>query len=266
MAKSTFHDFVEINNEGVRLIKSLRYDDASACFRKSLELLNQKETHQDEQNIEDCASNSSSTTSSAGSKSMHAPTCFGSRAQHSTSFAHLTNTGTILQDLFVLDDEDLGHSSAGRTTTFIFQNLAFVRADLAEGKHLQISDGPLLTITLNNMALSYHLAALEKQCKNRLEYAIFYYELSYQLLLRDQEVPLFQVMTVLNNLGHVHKLLGNDELSGNCFQLLLAAAVHIQNSGQSHRISHWDSFISNILDVFLISTDGIAVMPAAGAA
>jgi tetratricopeptide (TPR) repeat protein len=134
---------------------------------------------------------------------------------------------------------------------FVFRNPILVSEDL-EGQefhyHLCVQ---LAVVAHSNLALSYHLSALAIRSVKQLVQALSYYELSYKMLLREQEVVVSQAMIILNNIGHIHRVLENEEGARNCFQYLLTTMLFVQQSGQSDRIQNWDSFLSNVMDLMV---------------
>jgi hypothetical protein len=134
---------------------------------------------------------------------------------------------------------------------FVFRNPILVSEDLEVQEfhyHLCVQ---LSVVAHSNLALSYHLSALEIRSVKHLVQALVYYELSYNLLLREHEVVVSQAMIILNNIGHIHRVLENEEGARNCFQYLLTTMLFVQQSGQSDRIQNWDSFLSNVMDLMV---------------
>jgi len=84
-----------------------------------------------------------------------------------------------------------------------------------------------------------------------LSQALAYYEIAYRILVSEQKVLVSQAMVILNNIGHIHRLMGKEEDAKQCFQRLLTTMVYLQQTGDSHQISHWDSFLTNVIDLIV---------------
>lgn len=84
-----------------------------------------------------------------------------------------------------------------------------------------------------------------------LSQALAYYEIAYRILVSEQRVLVSQAMVILNNIGHIHRLMGKEEDAKQCFQRLLTTMVYLQQTGASHQISHWDSFLKNVIDLIV---------------
>jgi hypothetical protein len=128
----------------------------------------------------------------------------------------------------------------------------------------------LSMVCLYNMALSYHLAGLEKhgECDtgqisssrspsidasvdHLFGLALAYYEMAYRILVSEQDVLASQAMVILNNVGHIHRLSGDQEGAKKCFQYLLSTMVYLQETGNAGQIHHWEFFFSNVVELIL---------------
>ena len=81
--------------------------------------------------------------------------------------------------------------------------------------------------------------------------ALAYYEIAYRILMSEQRVLVSHAMVILNNIGHIHRLMGMEENAKRCFQRLLTTMIYLQLTGESHQISHWDSFLTNVIDLMV---------------
>jgi len=81
--------------------------------------------------------------------------------------------------------------------------------------------------------------------------ALAYYEIAYRILVSEHQVLVSQAMVILNNIGHIHRIMGNEDNSKKCFQRLLTTMVYLQQTGDSTQISHWDSFLTNVMDLIV---------------
>jgi len=87
--------------------------------------------------------------------------------------------------------------------------------------------------------------------------ALSYYQIAYRILVSEQRVLVSQAMVILNNIGHIHRLMGNEQTAQKCFRRLLTTMIYLQqSSGQAHQhISHWDSFLTNVIDLIVAPED-----------
>lgn len=107
----------------------------------------------------------------------------------------------------------------------------------------------LSLITLYNMGLAFHRAALDLNSLHILQQALVHYEIAYRILISDPRVLVSQAMVILNNIGHIHRLMHNEDRARACFQYLLTTMIYVQQRGDSQQIPHWESFFSNVVDL-----------------
>lgn len=210
--------FIFLNNEGVQMIRNGRYVQAIDCFISAVKLINH--------NLESL-------------KNVPAP-CYEN--------PDLGSFGMIHSDHQVLSVPVNSYQSQ-----FVFRNPIVVRQDSTEKALVQDAGSHLFMVALYNLALSYHLSALDRQCVQQLEQALSYYALSYKMLLNERDVVVSQAMVILNNIGHIHRLLNNEEGAQNCFRYLLTTMLFVQQSGEAERIQDWDSFMSNVMHLMVDS-------------
>jgi tetratricopeptide (TPR) repeat protein len=212
---------IQLNNFGVYFIQNDRYEEAIVCFLTIFEHVNE----QLESEI------STPSTPSQPCSTMHSLAAF-----------------FLVQDKYSSSAAPAG----SQQQPFVFRNPILISEDLNK-VHLNCSDKIVLVAT-NNLALSYHLCATESVCKKRLEQALLYYGQAYKMLLAEPRVVVSQAMAILNNIGHIHRLLNNEEGAKNCFQYLLSTMMFVLLSGESDRIHNWDSFLSNVMDLIVPGT------------
>lgn len=115
-------------------------------------------------------------------------------------------------------------------------------------------------VLLYNLALAHHLSALESDVPSnkKLRKALSLYELAYTVqVTEDMPLTIVQTMAIVNNLGHVHALLGSIDQSEHCFQHLLSTILMVNDcaggmQGQETTIvPHMDGFVSNVLNLML---------------
>lgn len=109
-----------------------------------------------------------------------------------------------------------------------------------------------LVVALYNLALSYHLSALEADRDDQqmlLAEALKHYEISYNILLCGKEVVVSQAMVLLNNIGHIHLVLRNNRGARSCFEYLLFTMMLILETGRAGKVKNWENFMSNVMDL-----------------
>jgi hypothetical protein len=89
-----------------------------------------------------------------------------------------------------------------------------------------------------NLALSHHLHALRYDDARNQEYvlhqAMQLYELAHTVQMQeDIELSVECTMAITNNLGQIHHLLGDQEMSSQCFRHLLSTILFLQSYGES---------------------------------
>jgi len=238
----TLDFFMTTINLGVVLIRQKRFNEALGCFREAIQCINCK---------------------ILGPSSVKAK-----------------NTPSTLQAFYLLlDGGNCPIYTASFLPTlneegglFVFGNpIVLTHPEGRDFKNDPISTeeyGRLSLVILYNMALTYHLFALEVQNINRhdggqshcapdpqvtelLNQALIHYEMAYRILVSEKDVLASQAMVILNNVGHVHHLSGNKSRSRKCFEYLLSTMIYLRETGNVEQIHHWDSFFSNVMDLVL---------------
>mmetsp|Transcript_46647 Transcript_46647/g.113666 ORF Transcript_46647/g.113666 Transcript_46647/m.113666 type:complete len:330 (+) Transcript_46647:817-1806(+) len=116
-------------------------------------------------------------------------------------------------------------------------------------RHTSSADIKLSLIVLYNMSLAYHRAALDLGSLEVLQCALAHYEAAYRILICENRVLVSQAMVILNNIGHIHRLMNDEDRARACFQYLLTTMIYVQQSGESQHIHQWESFFSNVVDL-----------------
>mmetsp|Transcript_46649 Transcript_46649/g.113673 ORF Transcript_46649/g.113673 Transcript_46649/m.113673 type:complete len:331 (+) Transcript_46649:817-1809(+) len=107
----------------------------------------------------------------------------------------------------------------------------------------------LSLIVLYNISLAYHRAALDLGSLEVLQHALAHYEAAYRILISENRVLVSQAMVILNNIGHIHRLMNDEDRARACFQYLLTTMIYVQQSGEPQHIHQWESFFSNVIDL-----------------
>ncbi len=151
--------------------------------------------------------------------------------------------------------QKLSHSPTVTNTT----TSTLVRDD--ESNERSFSDSPTVKISMTNTTKTATSISIPNQNAKYQEsasvdrvllgQALAYYQIAYRILVSEQRVLVSQAMVILNNIGHIHRLLGNEENAKKCFQRLLTTMLYLQQAGDHHQIIHWDSFLNNVMDVII---------------
>jgi hypothetical protein len=115
-----------------------------------------------------------------------------------------------------------------------------------------------------NLALAHHLNALYGPFNlfvSTLQHALALYELAYFVQIQeDAELGIEFTMAIINNLGHIHRLLGDEEKGSQCFRHLLSIILFLQSCGERNInvISHADTFVSSVSHLIVRETTAAA--------
>ena len=236
------------SNLGVLVLRQKRFDDAISCFRAVIEHINQKVLAGAPADSKPCSSENVLQAFYFLLDGTNFP------VKDPTSLPTLPRKGDPSQDIYVFGNPIVISETQGKVNAD-----APVRSD----EWLRVSQ-----VCLYNLAVTYHLAALERQeflsqhtpsidhradpsMEELMNLALSYYEMTYRVLLGEKDVLASQAMVILNNVGHIHKLKGNEEGSKKCFQYLLSTMMYLQETGHEKQIHHWDRFFSNVMDLIL---------------
>ncbi|KAL3931632.1 MAG: hypothetical protein SGBAC_011219 [Bacillariaceae sp.] len=100
-----------------------------------------------------------------------------------------------------------------------------------------IPKNDVISVILFNLALSYHLSALDSMDPDTdLRKALHVYEHLYTMQQERQEnfvSNLTFVLSVLNNMGIIHQWRNEDAIAARCFDKLLSALMLISSNNQS---------------------------------
>lgn len=110
-----------------------------------------------------------------------------------------------------------------------------------------------------NLALSHHLGALCGENNNdnvrqsKLDQAVALYELAYTVEMQEEaDLSVEFTMGIINNLGHLHRVMGNHEKSQQCFKHLLSTILFLQSSGQTR--CRTEEFVQSVMHLILRET------------
>mmetsp|Transcript_5196 Transcript_5196/g.10687 ORF Transcript_5196/g.10687 Transcript_5196/m.10687 type:complete len:245 (-) Transcript_5196:183-917(-) len=224
-----------LNNEGIAHLEARCYDQAIEKITKSLGLVREQlSLTQSKCNGPNCCVCSTCKSISEGNGSD--TFCFRDRK--------LSQHGILKRPSLdeVVDDEDL----------FIFTNPMLITMK-ASPPHCYNYYVGLSFIVLFNLALAYHQHGSRTNCQLQLQKALRLYELAYTVHIKeDLTLTVMQALAIVNNLGHLHALLGNKESSQKCFDNLLSTLMYIQEyRSDDVDAQHVDGFMSNVLSSML---------------
>lgn len=116
-----------------------------------------------------------------------------------------------------------------------------LKADFQDG-HLA-SDGrassnqvAIAAAVTYNLAMAFHLWALQLGSTEKLRLALYYYEIAYRLQCQQKETTQASfslVMSILNNVANIYNLLGDHGLSKLFLQELMGMLPYVDNACQS---------------------------------
>jgi tetratricopeptide (TPR) repeat protein len=211
-----YQPFIEANNHGVCLLLSDQYDDAITFFTSALNHVNANRGR--------------------------------GAVQHSNDLSTMHERAAyfVIQERKALTVP----VDAGKEL-FVFTNPILVSQEI---NRMDYNFSSKLSIAaMFNLALSYHLCAIQKQSLELIEKALSYYQLAYKILIDETHVVVSQAMAILNNIGQIHRLLRNDAGAKDCFEYLLSTMLFVLQIGEADRIQNWESFLSNVMD-FIVDT------------
>lgn len=108
-------------------------------------------------------------------------------------------------------------------------------------------------LQLYNLALTHHLSALDQpEPEPFLRKALSLYELAYAIHVSEHvELTILQSMAIVNNLGHLHRQLGDQKKSQQCFETLLTTLMLVKDCGENESHHLLDGFMSNVISLIL---------------
>lgn len=230
--------YSQLNNQGVQFLQEGHYEDATYCFIEAMQGINRQMVSPPVDLTSSISSESSDHSSYFISLdgqddyyddpccTPHHPTTTRARPSHDAGSELFLFRSALL--LLSGDHDEKGSDCCSTCCS----NSSFTKSTFVT--------------VLYNLALSYHLKALELNDIQSLTQALSYYQIAYRVVVSGATAPLPQVMAIFNNIGHVHRLLRNDDGAKNCFQHLLSVMMLVQQTGEVNRINKWDGFLSNV--------------------
>ena len=111
-------------------------------------------------------------------------------------------------------------------------------------------------ISIMNLAAAHHVSAMENQmCRQRLDKALKLYELAHQLQMREDISSPRASIIIANNVGEIHRAVGNCSKHTLCLQHLLSTMMHYFFFPDACKVPmssiELDGFFRNILPLIL---------------
>lgn len=107
----------------------------------------------------------------------------------------------------------------------------------------------LSLIATFNLAICHHRTAIMNNMDRiSLRKALQLYELAYAIQMQEGiDMTLTPTMIIMSNVGHIHKILGNEDNALQCFQHLLSTLMFLVEAGERDMVWEFDGFFDNIL-------------------
>ena len=218
----------QLNNQGVQFLQEGHYEDATYCFIEAMQGINRQMV----------------------SPPVDLGSSITAESDHSSYFISLDGQDDYYD---CCSPYPTTPSHDAGSDLFLFRSALLLSGDREKSSdccstscsNTSFTKSTFVTV-LYNLALSYHLKALDLQDIQSLTQALSYYQIAYRVVVSGATASLPQVMAIFNNIGHVHRLLRNDDGAKNCFQHLLSVMMLVQQTGEVNRINKWDGFLSNV--------------------
>ncbi len=118
----------------------------------------------------------------------------------------------------------------------------------------------LSLIVVFNLAICNHRDAIMKNMDRiELRKALQLYELAYAIQMQEGiDMTLTPTMIIMSNVGHIHKIMGNDDNAMQCFQHLLSTLMFLVEAGERDLVWEFDDFFENILRTIFANSPAAA--------
>ena len=151
--------------------------------------------------------------------------------------------------------------NGGFCSSSIFRDPIYVSSGLPRS---ELDRCELLSyVILYNLALSYHLRAMDEEedhLRNAyLDKALTLYEHAHHILSSQEiDVSLLHTMAIASNLGHIHHVIGDEQRAELCFQHLLSTILYVVDCGEGAKIKSLDGFFRNVMPLICTSSSAPA--------
>jgi tetratricopeptide (TPR) repeat protein len=210
------------------------------------------------------------------------------RANYSEAIASYTAALAKVKQMLIEDENDEDSSdvadeqSGGSSDSIAFAQDDFPTGAESDSKELMMSDPnsrsifcrPILLRNRNekacvelynkfsfaimfNLALAHHLSGMKctESKRGKLRKALRLYEFAYSIQMQeDVQLQITYTLGMVNNLGHIQELLGEEQKAQQCFQHLLSTLMYVMESGEESNEGQWDVFLHNVTHLVLRET------------
>ena len=105
-----------------------------------------------------------------------------------------------------------------------------------------------ITAQNTNTSSDHEHAIMNNMDRSMLRKALQLYELAYAIQMQEGiDMTLTPTMIIMSNVGHIHKILGNNDNAMQCFQHLLSTLMFLVEAGERDMVWEFDGFFENIL-------------------
>lgn len=253
-AADTTRQAVVFNNQGTALLQSGRYEEAVTAFTAVLEILKPF--------IPGAARpvasfglhgpmSPSATSNNANSGGSSCPPCPSNAdkvccVQGQDPYQHHASM-------------KVAPSSSSWGPYFVFQDPIDIPLDVIprQSSPSQKLITKFVVVVTYNLALAVHLCSLlyqnqPEQLRVGLSRAQKLYELAFQMHLQEScDVTLLYSLALMNNLGLIYRMLGDEERSQRCFGNQLTTMMYLLEAQEAQTIKQWDGLFSNVMELVL---------------
>lgn len=234
---------IQMNNEGVELLKKSQYGPAISSFAIALANFKEMLVTDDDETQSSTQDESTIRESWPGQSSYF--TCTSS--SDCTLSPHTTKSISSSEEMIVLDPNH--------------RSIIFCRPIILSKKYDKNSMGAFNKYSfaiIFNIALAHHLGGMNciKSRAAKLRKALRLYEFAYSIHMQDNaQLQITYTLGMVNNLGHIRETLGEQQKAQQCFQQLLSTLMYVmQESGEKSCKGEWDIFLHNITHLVLRNT------------
>jgi tetratricopeptide (TPR) repeat protein len=226
---------IKLNNAGVELLKGSNYKDATASFTAALTKI--QELLVDEDVLMCCEETQDATIDNDSDQNMVLDSESEFTKTHCLSFALPLESGESILS-------DPNHRSIFCQPILLSSKQATSSVEACNMASFAI---------MFNLAMTYHLNGMESVAtrQGKLRKALRLYEFAYSVQMQESiQLQITYTLGMVNNLGHIHEILGDNQKAQQCFQHLLSTLMYMTESGANFGCQ-WDIFYHNVTQLVL---------------
>jgi hypothetical protein len=226
---------IQMNNEGVKLLKKSQYGPAISLFRIALANVKEMIVLNDEDEAQSSTQDESAIRESSSGQSSYSTSSSGCTLSHTMSISSSV-------DMIALDPDD-------RSIIFCHP---ITLSKKCEGNSSKGAYNKFSFAILFNIALAYHLGGIEctKSKEAKLRKALRLYECASSMR-KNVHLQITYTLAIVNNVGHIQESLGEQQKAQQSFQQLLSTLMCVMESGEENCRGEWDIFLHNITHIVL---------------